>query len=157
MANGVITKAEAEWKGTIRIRDMEIKGSFLIFDSGSGWAFLLGKPILSALKAVHDYGDDVIKISDNKTQATLVNQYHDQRHSHVVGNRKLTLDIKQVTQQHECKCTEWMRIPNTGLTEHLSAPNKTMAEPTVPTYTTSSGQLETSTLFTRQTDPFNPR
>jgi len=134
------------------IRDVEIKGSFLVFDSGGGWAFLLGKPLLTALRAVHDYGEDVIKIRDNKTQVTLINQYHDQTHSRVIGNGKPTLDIKQVTQQHEYEYTKQMQIPRIKSNKHPDVTNKTIVERAVPTYIS-----ETSIPFTRRTDPFNPR
>jgi len=108
MANGAIIKAEAEWAGTMTIKDVEIKGSFLVFDSGGGWAFLLGKPLLRALRAVHDYSEDTITISDNKTRAVLANRYHDPKHLHVVGDQRPTLDVKQVTQTREHKYSKWI-------------------------------------------------
>ena len=107
MANGVTTRAEAEWTGNINVKGVEIKGSFLVFNSSGGWAFLLRKPLLKALRAVHDYREDTIKISNDKMYAMLTNQYHDPRYLQMVGEQKLTLDVKQVPQSREHKYSRW--------------------------------------------------
>lgn len=96
MADGTITLAEAEWMGTIQIAGIKIQGSFLVFSSSGGWAFLFGKPLLTAFKAVHDYSDDTITICDNSQHAILNNRINDPTHVHIMGMQTPTLDIKQL-------------------------------------------------------------
>ncbi|KIM58951.1 hypothetical protein SCLCIDRAFT_83705, partial [Scleroderma citrinum Foug A] len=62
MADRTVTPAEAEWAGDIQIAGIKIHGSFLVFNRSGSWAFLFGKPLLTAFKAVHDYRDDTIII-----------------------------------------------------------------------------------------------
>ena len=77
MADRTITPAEAEWAGDIQIAGIKIHGSFLVFNSGGSWAFLFGKPLLTAFKAVHDYRDDTITIHNNNQHAVLTNKHND--------------------------------------------------------------------------------
>ena len=46
MANGTIILLEATWMGTIHIEGIEATGTFEVFNSGGGWSFLFGKPLL---------------------------------------------------------------------------------------------------------------
>jgi hypothetical protein len=46
MGNGVIVPSLAVWKGKMQLGKVVIEGEFEVFDSGGGWAFLLGKPLL---------------------------------------------------------------------------------------------------------------
>ncbi|KAG1734563.1 hypothetical protein EDD22DRAFT_787862, partial [Suillus occidentalis] len=62
MANGNIIDAEAKWSGTIEINGIQADGNFEVFDSGGGWAFLFGKPLLQSFQANHDYKVNSITI-----------------------------------------------------------------------------------------------
>ncbi|KIO14673.1 hypothetical protein M404DRAFT_118868, partial [Pisolithus tinctorius Marx 270] len=62
MANGTIIPAVAQWTGTIRAGDVKTQGTFVVFNSGGGWAFLVGKPLLIAFKAQHDYNTDQVTV-----------------------------------------------------------------------------------------------
>ncbi|KAH7918391.1 hypothetical protein BV22DRAFT_977878, partial [Leucogyrophana mollusca] len=73
MANGAITTSEAVWQGQITIKDVTTHGEFEVFDSGGGWAFLFGKPLLRAFRAVHDYTSDEVRIADAKGSSILHN------------------------------------------------------------------------------------
>jgi len=77
MANGAIVPSEATWSGTIHVEGVETTGMFEVFDSGGGWSFLFGKPLLRAFKAKHNYETDEVTITDSNTTATLRNRITD--------------------------------------------------------------------------------
>ncbi|KIK19639.1 hypothetical protein PISMIDRAFT_107192, partial [Pisolithus microcarpus 441] len=95
MANGSIIPAIAQWTGTIRIRAVNAQTTFIVFNSGGGWAFLAGKPMLQALRAVHDYSMDQLTITDGKNVMVLDNKYFDPAHKRIMGDECRTLDVKQ--------------------------------------------------------------
>ncbi|KIM60569.1 hypothetical protein SCLCIDRAFT_85716, partial [Scleroderma citrinum Foug A] len=73
MANGAIVPSEATWSGMIHVEGVEASGTFKVFDSGGGWSFLFGKPLLCAFKAKHDYETNEVTIINNKGSAILRN------------------------------------------------------------------------------------
>ncbi|KAG2337901.1 hypothetical protein BDR05DRAFT_831032, partial [Suillus weaverae] len=73
MVNGNIVNANVKWSGTIEIDGVRANGDFKVFNSGGGWAFLFGKPLLQSFKAEHDYKSDSIKITDSSKSATIHN------------------------------------------------------------------------------------
>jgi hypothetical protein len=98
MANGVIVRSQAVWKGIMELGGIRVEGEFKVFDSDHGWGFLFGKPLLRAFSAVHDYRTDIVTIS-NPTTTTVVrlhNQINDTL-SDTVDKQgiSLTLDMKQ--------------------------------------------------------------
>ena len=76
LANGVVVKSEARWKGTIEVNGIRAGVTFEVFDSGGKWDFLFGKTLLEAFKAVHDYGKDEITIQRGGRSAIIGNQSH---------------------------------------------------------------------------------
>ena len=48
MANGVLVKSQATWTGKVRLGSIQAEGTIEVFDSGGGWSFLFGKPMLRA-------------------------------------------------------------------------------------------------------------
>jgi len=149
-------KAEAEWTGTIRIRDTEITGSFLVFNSSGGWAFLLGKPLLIAFKAIHEYKTDTITIGNSNSRTTLDNRFHDRTHLCIAGNQNHTLDIKQIATASTT--TQWIQHPQTTQAEQLQRTTRNTSlitnDPnTVQTYTTELSK-ESENTFTQQTELF---
>ena len=74
MANGTVLPSEAVWKGEITIGGVTMRGEFEVFQSGGGWNFLFGKPLLQTFKAVHDYDTDVVQVTGNGGTTTLQNQ-----------------------------------------------------------------------------------
>jgi hypothetical protein len=46
MANGALVPSQAAWTGTFKIKGVKACGTFEVFNSGSGWSFLFGKPML---------------------------------------------------------------------------------------------------------------
>ena len=98
MANGVIVPSQATWIGVIDLGGAEVEGVFEVFDSGGGWAFLFGKPLLRTFKAKHNFEDDTVTITGaNNVSTTLENSLvtiradEDPRDISV----SLTLDVKQ--------------------------------------------------------------
>ena len=74
MADGNIVKPKAVWEGRMEIGGVEVLGSFEVFESGGSWEFLLGKPLLRALHAIHDYTGDTVTIENKGLSAVLENQ-----------------------------------------------------------------------------------
>ncbi|KAI0696048.1 hypothetical protein C8T65DRAFT_583741, partial [Cerioporus squamosus] len=64
MANGVYVQSEGRWKGTFKFGTVEVLGDFEIFPSGGAWSFLLGKPMLESLKAIHNFENDTVLVRD---------------------------------------------------------------------------------------------
>jgi hypothetical protein len=83
MANGVIIRSQAKWKGVIELGNIRIEGEFEVFNSDGGWDFLFGKPLLRASKAVHDYKIDVVTITDPTTR--MVSRLRNQGDSRTPG------------------------------------------------------------------------
>ena len=48
-------------------------GEFEVFDSGGGWTFLFGKPLLRRFQAVHDFNADTVSIRSDSHTAILHN------------------------------------------------------------------------------------
>lgn len=48
MVNGAVIPSKALWKGEVMIGGIKTEGEFKVFESGGGWEFLLGKPLLHA-------------------------------------------------------------------------------------------------------------
>ena len=74
MADGTLVKPKAVWEGKMEIGGVRVVGSFEVFDSGGSWEFLLGKPLLTALHAVHKYSHNTVTIENNGLSAVLNNQ-----------------------------------------------------------------------------------
>ncbi|THU92472.1 hypothetical protein K435DRAFT_593696, partial [Dendrothele bispora CBS 962.96] len=73
MADGHLVPAIASWSGTVSIKGIEAPASFEVFDSGGSWSLLFGKPLLEQFKAVHEYQNDTIRITDGKKSKMVFN------------------------------------------------------------------------------------
>ncbi|KAK7451694.1 hypothetical protein VKT23_012373 [Stygiomarasmius scandens] len=74
MADGRVVPAIASWSGSVRLKGIEVEGSFEVFDSGGSWSLLFGKPLLEKFKAVHEYEGDTIHITNGKEVRTIFNE-----------------------------------------------------------------------------------
>jgi hypothetical protein len=144
MANGVIVPSQACWEGAIQLKDVVIKGSFEVFDSGGSWAFLLGKPLLRQFKACQNFSSDTVEIrASNGATTVLQNELKTPRAVEPTAEGiSLTLDVKQVNDP-----------PNS--TPIASPP------PTINDWQTGAQQVfvtttDETTVLTRETDPFKP-
>ncbi|KAG2345932.1 hypothetical protein BDR05DRAFT_853906, partial [Suillus weaverae] len=76
MANGTLVPLRATWRGEVTITGVRTQGEFEVFDSGGGWKFLFGKPMLHTFKAIHKYEVDTVHITGNGVSTTIYNQNH---------------------------------------------------------------------------------
>ena len=128
MANGTIIPSEATWTGTIRVENIEATGTFKVFNSGSGWSFLFGKPLLQTFRANHDYSTDEVTISNNNGTTTLHNRFNE-RPPHSTH-------------------------PASGHPAKVKNQDTTYTTETTTSMETTS--TKPADIFTRQTDPFAP-
>ncbi|KAI0368532.1 hypothetical protein BV20DRAFT_1037032 [Pilatotrama ljubarskyi] len=75
MANGATIMSTGRWTGTFRFGDVKVTNTFEIFPSQGAWSFLVGKPMLEALRATHDYVSDIIRMENTHFTSVLHNQY----------------------------------------------------------------------------------
>ena len=75
MADRTHFPSQGRWSGDVTLGGRMVKGSFEVFPSGGGWSLLFGKPLLRKFKAIHDYGNDTIRIPVNRKWSTIVNAY----------------------------------------------------------------------------------
>ena len=138
MANGMIVPSQARWEGTIQLRDVVIRGSFEVFDSGGSWAFLLGKPLLRLFKAKQNFGLDTVEIEvEDGSVSILKNELNipkavESEHEGV----NLALDIKQL-----CYTSKDLPVANHALTTAQ------------PVYVTTTDEAD---VLTRDTHPLKP-
>ncbi|KIJ91496.1 hypothetical protein K443DRAFT_654402 [Laccaria amethystina LaAM-08-1] len=115
MANGNIVNPIGCWKGTVELGDTTVKGSFEVFDSGSGWDFLFGKTLMTAFEAVHNYAVDEVLVPQH--QLTLQNQ-HDIAKRHDVGR---TSEAQNKEKKRETKKGDKAQSPVRGVpTNHIN-------------------------------------
>ena len=158
MANGAQVKSLATWTGTVELEGIKTQNTFEIFDSGGGWSFLFGKPMLWAFHALHNFRNDTVTLVRNKNQVTVLTNQIDHPYYATLATRGLqpALDWKQ----HRAK-------------QNRTVPAHKMEE-TKPVMTIEDGtertdqeaqwtEIPTDQLgtkgepFTRQTMPFNPK
>lgn len=75
MANRSIVPSQGIWKGMFQWNKIKVCTSFEIFDSGSVWSMIIGKPLLEQLGAIHDYSHDTIIIPHHPTPVIIRNIY----------------------------------------------------------------------------------
>ena len=95
MANGSIVKPKAVWEGRMEIGGVQVSGSFEVFESGGSWEFLLGKPLLTALHATHEYTGDTMTIENKGISAVLENQIDIMTQADKGTNKRRTMEWKR--------------------------------------------------------------
>ena len=86
MANGVIVPSQAVWKGVLELGGLRAEGEFEVFDSGGGWEFLFGKPLLHCFKALHDFEADTVTIRSVGNSVMLRNSVRKTTPAASIGN-----------------------------------------------------------------------
>ena len=113
MANGMLVKSQATWTGTMELSGIKAQGTLEVFDSGGGWSFLLGKPMLRAFKASHEYENDTITVRNNHQTAVLTNQIDAPYYTRqACGGAVLAVDWKHHTRMQGCITTPEMQTSN---------------------------------------------
>lgn len=150
MADGTQVPSNGCWKGEVVLGGQTVKSQFEVFPSGGGWSLLFGKPLLEQFKAIHDYGSDTLIIPSETGWTSLENRCDESPRGnsvHSVGKRN-------------------------GRRARNKLKDKSRVEPALPTINAvledkeygRDGDLQPdmdldgdTSLFTRITDPFNPR
>jgi hypothetical protein len=147
MANGTLVKSQATWMGTIDLNGVRAQGTLEVFDSGGGWSFLFGKPMLRAFRATHNYEKDTIQVRDDKKTMELENDIDSAYYASKEGKTTpKTVDWKQHgTNPHVDPI--WAIGDKHG--EYELGPEWTEV--------TSEELEEEADAFTRQTNPFNQK
>ena len=95
MADGSLVKPLAVWEGELEIEGVRVHGSFEVFESGSNWDFLLGKPLLTAFHTIHEYTRDTVTIENNGLKAVLKNQANAKTPAHDGIPQTETPDVEE--------------------------------------------------------------
>jgi hypothetical protein len=75
MANGVEVPSIGRWRGAFNIKGVQTVGYFKVFEGGSaGWEFLVGKPLLRAFRAMHNYETDTVLVREGEKEVLLYNE-----------------------------------------------------------------------------------
>ncbi|THH13172.1 hypothetical protein EW146_g7017 [Bondarzewia mesenterica] len=158
MADGTVIKSEARWQGTIQLGSVRAKGEFEVFNSGGGWSFLFGKPLLITFNAIHNYTEDTVRVANATNSETLTNQLHLVHYARIADTMdvNLILDIKQHAvipegSPHSSKQPEPTQPPNVAyVNTETDSSDAGVEQLHLP-------QLSNDpSIFTRHTDPQAP-
>jgi hypothetical protein len=75
MADGTVVRLQGVWKGRIQVGGIEVETQAEVFRTRHRWEFLVGKPLLQALMAIHEYMKDTITVTDG-SRTTCLNNLH---------------------------------------------------------------------------------
>jgi hypothetical protein len=173
MADGNIVKPKAVWEGEMEIGGVQVFGSFEVFDSGGNWEFLLGKPLLTALQAIHEYKGDTITIKNNGLSAVLENQIdlmtntrneviekrtRTQKKQKDLKGSEDTLPSREVQTNSHVKSEQMVDIAHIESTEHYEITSTQFNEPEdgntpIPAETVVNTLESNGNVFTRFTEP----
>jgi hypothetical protein len=140
IANRALVKSQATWTGLVRLGGIQVQGMIEVFNSGGGWSFLFGKPMLQAFKANHDYEQDTIQVRDDQTTAELKNQINSKNYMKGVSRKASAV-------------TDWKHFHKDPV---LAVNNKGKQPEIEPEWSEvpMESPEEATTTFTRQQDLF---
>ena len=141
MVNGTIVPSRAVWKGEVSIKGIKTQGEFEVFDSGGGWKFLFGKPLLHAFRAIHEYETDTIHISGKGGTTMIHNQGQDMKAT--------------VEEANDNEAAGSTTIPIRVITDNEPLPDNEMGTLFNSIPTNFLG--DEAAIFTRVADPRNPK
>ena len=168
MADGSIVKPKAVWEGKMEIEGVQVFGSFEVFESGGSWEFLLGKPLLTAFHAVHEYTGDTVTIENNGLSAVLKNQIGTITNVHNETNKRSwrqhkdskrserTLPLKEVHKKIPNNDEQTVDIAHIESKEpKITVDSKLQDDNTTPEIEIEVDNLRSDDkLYTRLTDPW---
>ena len=158
MADGSIVKPKAVWEGRMEIGGVEVMGSFEVFDSRGSWEFLLGKPLLTAFHAIHEYTHDTVSIENNGSSTTLVNQINSMNDARNSTSHNRTKEWKKRKDSKDAQMTDIAHVDTTE--PHGETTNAIHISETQDEHTTTATEIEIDilkeddNLYTRHTNPF---
>ncbi|KAI0720691.1 hypothetical protein C8T65DRAFT_548021, partial [Cerioporus squamosus] len=71
MADGSYVASQGRWTGTFKLGPVSVRGDFEIFPSGGAWSFLIGKPLLESMRAIHDFERETLTVRSESHTAIL--------------------------------------------------------------------------------------
>ena len=164
MADGNIVKPKAVWEGRMEIGGVQVFGSFEVFESGGNWEFLLGKPLLTALHAIHEYTGDTMTIENKGLSATLKNQIDIMTNVRHDAEQRRTKDWKKQGNSKEREDVPSLREVHKDPNNSEQTTNIAHVEESEPVVqeenTTGATEIEVGSLksdnntYTRLTDPW---
>ncbi|KAJ7319257.1 hypothetical protein DFH08DRAFT_819204 [Mycena albidolilacea] len=98
MANGVLVPSGGCWRGKISVGGVSATGKWEIFSGGGAWQMLLGKPMLKAFGASHEYMDDTVTLNTVAGKVTLRNELDPSAE----GSRQKEVAVAHVSDPGEC-------------------------------------------------------
>ncbi|KAJ7166976.1 hypothetical protein C8R46DRAFT_268329 [Mycena filopes] len=106
MANGTLVPSVGAWCGTITVGGVSAVGRFEIFPGGGVWQMLLGKPMLQAFSASHEYVHDTVTFNTASGRVLLRNDVANAAE----GSRQNKVAIAHVSGPGECSGTSPLRL-----------------------------------------------
>lgn len=64
--------------GNVEVEGIKVMGTFIVMDSGGGWEFLLGRPLLKSLRATHNHWDDTVTLESEEGEVVKIKSCPDQ-------------------------------------------------------------------------------
>ena len=162
MANGTVIPSKAVWRGEVTINGISAQGEFEVFDSGGGWKFLFGKPLLHAFKAIHEYETDTVSITGKGGSTTIRNQSH-ARQPHIeessenMSHKLAETGIMQNTAVGGKNPPPREVLPHHNMPTVAHTDQAWLPEPKTPGITPLNFLQDDAAIFTRATDPKNPK
>ena len=117
MANGAIVQSDGRWAGEFELAGQRARSTFEIFPSNDSWSFLIGKPMLRALKAHHDFAKDVLTFEGSIRQLANKHDEVSKREAGIKGvGTTVTIDLKAreyaLTERPTTHKTEAENVPS---------------------------------------------
>ncbi len=63
IANRNVVASQGRWMGGFNFKGVNVRSLFELFPCEGVWSFLIGKPMLEALRAQHDYNTEALKVN----------------------------------------------------------------------------------------------
>ncbi|KAJ6597986.1 hypothetical protein B0H10DRAFT_2231781 [Mycena sp. CBHHK59/15] len=98
MANGVLIPSGGCWRSKISVGGVITVGRWEIFLGGGAWQMLLGKPMLKAFGASHEYVSDTVMLNTAAGKVTLQNAAD----ASAEGSRQNKVAVAYVSDPGEC-------------------------------------------------------
>ncbi|KAJ7832541.1 hypothetical protein B0H14DRAFT_3463324 [Mycena olivaceomarginata] len=105
MANGVLVPSGGVWRGKITVGGVSAIGKFEIFPGGGVWQMLLGKPMLRAFEASHEYVNETGTLRTAEGVVTIENGLD----ANAEGTRQNKVAVAHVSDPGECLDTSPLR------------------------------------------------
>ncbi|KAJ7449773.1 hypothetical protein B0H11DRAFT_2247135 [Mycena galericulata] len=139
MANGVLVPSGGSWRGKITAGGVSAVGKFEIFLGGGVWQMLLGKPMLQAFGASHEYVNDTVTLRTAPGAVTLQNEVKSE------GSHRNKVAVAHVSDPGECASTSPLRQGQVvDISEDVTVDHALESQTSVPATYTDSEDIKIS-------------